>query len=375
MGLLKPAMNQTAFLKVGLQGFQGGGKTFTACDLAIGITKHVKGKKVAFFDTEKGSDFMVKKFQKAGIELLVVKSKAFTDLTAVIDEAIAAGCSALVIDSITHVWREFCSCYLKSKGRRKLFQEDWGVLKEDWASQFTDRFTSSPIHIFLCGRAGHEYDTDTDDDTGKAVSNRTGATKMKAESETGFEPDLCLEMMADVQLLSPKERKGKKRKVGAIINRCLVLKDRSDTINGKTFERPTFENFLPVVKFLNLGGEHAGPDLTRTSQGIFGNVDRSYAERMKQKEIAIEQIQETLVLAGLSGTSKDVQEKRTKALISAFGTSGKLGIDNLDLTQIIDGLAKLRLETGLTPPESKANGAALLAQADAAVTREADVPF
>lgn len=364
MGLFKPAVNQTAYLKFGLQGFQGGGKTFTACELAIGITKLVKGQKVAFFDTEKGSDFMVRKFQGAGVELVVVKSKALVDLSAAIDEAIATGCSALVIDSITHVWREFCSAYLKSKNRTKLIQEDWNQLKEMWADQFTNKFTASPLHIFMCGRAGHEYDEDTDEDTGKRTSHKTGATKMKAESETGFEPDVCLEMMADVQPLPKAERKGKKRKVGAIINRCLVLKDRSDQLNGRTFDKPKFKDFLPIVSSINLGGLHVGPDLARTSQGIFApGGDRSWMERRTQHGLAIEQVYEALTLAGLDGTAVATKRTRTEALIKAFGTSTEGGISALSLEQLVEGLASLRAAHNLGEPKKAVaqvlNGSAL----------------
>ena len=64
MALLKKAQNQTAFLKAGIMGFQGSGKTYTAVDLAIGLTKLSKGTKVAFYDTETGSDFHIKKFEE-----------------------------------------------------------------------------------------------------------------------------------------------------------------------------------------------------------------------------------------------------------------------------------------------------------------------
>ena len=49
--LLKPAQNQTAYLKAGILGFQGSGKTYTATRLASGLAK-LSGKenpKVAFF--------------------------------------------------------------------------------------------------------------------------------------------------------------------------------------------------------------------------------------------------------------------------------------------------------------------------------------
>jgi len=62
ISILKPAQNQTAYLKAGIMGFQGSGKTYTATRIASGLAKLSKKEKpkIAFFDTEKGSDFFVK---------------------------------------------------------------------------------------------------------------------------------------------------------------------------------------------------------------------------------------------------------------------------------------------------------------------------
>ena len=74
MSLLKPAANQTAYLKAGILGFQGSGKTYTASRLATGLAKmSSKQPKVAFFDTEKGSDFLVAYYKEQGIQFDVAK--------------------------------------------------------------------------------------------------------------------------------------------------------------------------------------------------------------------------------------------------------------------------------------------------------------
>jgi hypothetical protein len=48
-----------------------------------------------------------------------------------------------------------------------------------------------------------------------------------------------------------------------------VVKDRFDLIDGKVFENPTFEAFLPHIERLNLGGSQIGFDATRSSVGMF----------------------------------------------------------------------------------------------------------
>jgi hypothetical protein len=347
MGLLKPASNQTAYLKLGLQGFEGSGKTYLANDFAMGLTKLTKGTKVAFFDTEKGSDFYIKKYKEAGLELFVVRSRAFVDLITTIREAESGGYSFLIIDSITHVWRELTTAYLKKRGKPNLTMKDWVTLKQEW-SQFTDLYVNSKLHIAMCGRAGYEYDMDEDEDGKKEVVK--SGTKMRAEGETGFEPDLLIETYKVPISETLTDRKAKKKAKG-FINRCVVIKDRSDLMNGQILDKPKYQNFLPIVKFLNLGGEHMGADPARNSQGMFGNPDRSWAEQNKQKEIAIEQIQETLVLAGFSGTSQDAVKNRTIKLKEAFGTSAKTGIEAQSLAQLLEGLERLRVLTGQKPAE------------------------
>lgn len=333
--LLKPAVNQTAFLKVGILGFAGSGKTFTASEIAIGLSKQISDKKpVAFFDTETGSDFLIPKFKKAGVELLVLKSRAFVDLMDFMKEAQEVA-SVAIIDSISHVWQDLMNSYMRKLGRKNgLLFQDWGAIKSEW-QQFTDVYVNSPIHTLLLGRAGYEYDFETNE-AGKKELIKTG-TKMKAETEMGYEPSLLLEMSR----LKKSEISGDTSDKGWV-NRCYVLKDRTNTINGVEFDYPTYENFKPVISFLNIGGEHLGVDTSRTSEGLFENPDRSWNERKKQVEIALEEIQQELILQGLSGTSTDAQKKRTELLIEVLGTSSKTAIENLSLEKLKEGLKSIR---------------------------------
>lgn len=344
--LLKPARNQSAFLKLGMLGFEGSGKTFTAVDFAIGITKLTKGTKVAFFDTEKGSDFHIDRFKNEGIQLDVLKSKSFLDVCNVIREAEAGGYSFLIIDSITHVWRELVASYLRKRGRKYISLPDWGILKGEWA-QYTELYVNSKLHIAMLGRAGYEYSTEKDDD-GKAESVKSG-TKMKVETETGFEPDLLLEMYA-----VPKAEIEKNKKAKGFINRCLVRKDRTDTLNGRLIDMPKFKDFAPIVKFLNLGGEHVGTDSARNSDEMFGRPDRSWEERQKLIAIELEDLQATLIKGGLDGSSGETKKKRTEWLEKIFGTSSKTAIENMALADLCDRHKVLKEALGLAKPTLQA---------------------
>ncbi len=338
MALLKPASHQTAFLKVGIQGFEGSGKTFLACNFAMGMSDLIGARKVAFFDTEKGSDFWVKKFAEKNIQLDVLRSRSFSDLLGVIEEAESGKYSFLIIDSITHVWRELTEAYLSKLGKKHLTMKDWGPLKAEWG-KFTNAYVNSKLHIAMCGRAGYEYDFDEDED-GKKEIVKTG-TKMKAEGETGFEPDLLIETFK-VQLAETLTDRKKKKAARGFINRACIIKDRADIMNGKILDRPKFADFLPIVKSLNLGGEHSGPKSVQSSKDLFDSPDRSWSERQKRQEISLEQIKEIMILADMDGTGADAKKKRTEALIKAFGTSAWTAISGMDLDSLLDGINNLQ---------------------------------
>jgi hypothetical protein len=340
MSLLQPARNQQAYLKAGIQGFAGSGKTFTAAQMAIGLSRDVgDGKPVAFFDTETGSDFVIPLFEDAGIELLSAKTRAFADLLTFMREA-EAQCSVAIIDSISHVWKELLTAYKKRKRLSdKIPFHHWGPIKEEWGA-FTDQYLNGKMHVILCGRAGYEYDLEDDGDGGRDLV-KTG-TKMKTEGELAYEPSLLLEMER-----IKKSALAKDPSVKGWIHRCTVLKDRTNTMNGEEIDNPVYATFAPILSRLNIGGEHLSLDTTRSSEDLFDSPD-SLSKRKKQVEITLEEIKEALVLADIAGTGKDDKKKTAEELIKAFGTSAWSKIQDLRLESLTFGLSTLRLNLGLT---------------------------
>src|SRR3990167_587846 len=97
--LFSKASNQQGFLKMGLMGFPGSGKSFTAVSTAIGLVQMIKDKRPVFaLDTEKGMDYLISRFEDAKIELQIARTRSFVDLIAAVDEAEKNG-SVLIIDS------------------------------------------------------------------------------------------------------------------------------------------------------------------------------------------------------------------------------------------------------------------------------------
>ncbi|MDL1870643.1 hypothetical protein FBR05_00380 [Deltaproteobacteria bacterium PRO3] len=328
LSLLKPAVNTTAFLKAGIHGFAGSGKTFTATELAIGLSKEIgDGKPVAFFDTETGSDYVISRFTAAGIQLLVHKGRAFKDLITFMQEAQQV-CSVAIIDSISHVWTELREAYERKKNRQNgLLFQDWGPIKAEWR-HFTDLYLNARLHAIICGRAGYEYDFEKDE-SGKKDLVKTG-TKMKAEGEFGYEPSLSLEMER-----IPAEGKG-------FINRCTVLKDRTNTMNGKWIDYPKYKDFRTVVNFLNIKGDHLGLDTSTTSEDLFESTDHSWARRQKQTEITLDLIKSEFVEADLDGTGIPAKKARIALLEEVFGTKSWEEVTTLRLEDLQAGLDQLK---------------------------------
>jgi hypothetical protein len=162
---------------------------------------------------------------------------------------------------------------------------------------------------------------------------------MKAEGEFGYESDLLLEMILD------RDDEGRKT-----INRCFILKDRSDTMNGKMIDFPKFADFKPIIQTLNLGGEHFGVDTTRDSQEVFGSPDFSRYEAQKQRDIALEELDAELVKSGLDGRSDAAKKARIAALETIFGTSSATAIKQMSAENIRRGIGRLKESTGPKDP-------------------------
>lgn len=284
--LFKKSTSTTAFLKMGIMGFAGSGKTHTAALVAIGMHKLLTlqkqdAKPVFFLDTETGADWVAPMFDAAGIELQTAKTRAFKDLMAATAEAEKNG-SILIVDSITHFWVELCDSYQRARNRKRLQFEDWAYLKKEWR-RFTDLFINSRLHIILCGRAGYEYDY-FEDDAGKKQLEKTGI-RMKAEGEMGYEPSILVLMEREMDL-------GDKR----VYRVAHILKDRSTKIDGKSFENPTFNSFAPHVAFLNIGGAQMGVDTTRRSDDTIEPDTNKRDLSPIRRKIVLDEIKDLLTL-------------------------------------------------------------------------------
>ena len=334
MSLFKPAEVTTAYLKMALMGFQGSGKTFTGTDTAIGMVLMMRelrieegARPIFFLDTEQGSDWVKPRIEKAGVGLYTAKTRAFADLLTAVKEA-EASASLLFIDSLTHFWVELCETYMRKKNRTRLQFEDWNFLKSEWR-RFTDLFINAPLHIIVCGRAGFEYDYSVDDETGKKNLEKTGI-KMKAETEMGYEPHLLVLMEREMEMTTR-----------TVKHYAKVLKDRSTLLDGKEMADPTFKDFLPHVKCLNLGGRQLGVDTTRTSDQLIPQDVRD--NRHTQRKIVLGEIEDLLVLHHPSTSGPD-RKAKIELLRDNFGASWAEIESVMPLEKLRQGYDKMHVE-------------------------------
>lgn len=330
MSLFKEAEVTSAYLKMGIMGFAGSGKTHTASLTAIGLINYMRDKgvgyseKPAFFlDTETGSDWVKPQFEAAGIRLFTAKTRSFSDLLASVKEAEKES-SLLLVDSISHFWTEICNSYMKSKNRTRLQFEDWAFLKKEWA-KFTDQFINSQLHIILCGRAGYEYDY-FQDEGGKKQLEKTGI-KMKAEGEMGYEPSLLVLMEREMNMDNH------------VVHRTAsIIKDRSTSIDGKQFHNPTFDSFMPHIKYLNLGGRQLGVDTSRTSEADIPADERD--NRSLHRKIVLDEIESLMVrfYPGQSAVDKKAKLDLLKEHFQASWTEMERLMPLVDLRAGYDSL-------------------------------------
>jgi len=241
MAGFRKAKAEQAALKVSIYGAPGSGKTFSTLLIAEGIAKHY-GKRVAFVDTERGTDFYVRpvperKVHPAAFDIDCIYTRSLTEVLRDVKSLDPKDHCVIVIDSITHLWEAAKSSYTgKTNKAGAIPMWAWSKIKAPYKELMTF-LINSPFHVFILGRQGNEFAEDEDTGEIKAVG-----VKMKAEGETAYEPHICLRMEA---LKNPKTK-------SAIVS-AFAEKDRTGVLSGKTIEWPCFDNIAKPL--LGLLGE------------------------------------------------------------------------------------------------------------------------
>ena len=244
MAGFRKAKAEQAALKIGIYGPPGSGKTFTSLLIAEGLAKLSK-KRIAYVDTERGTDFYCKSVPNRSVhpeafDFDAIYTRSLTEVTESV-KALGPEHGIVVLDSITHLWEAARAAYSGKQTRAGTIpMQAWGSIKKPY-KELMSLLLSSPMHVIICGREGTEYATDDETEELKAVGK-----KMKAEGETPYEPHILLRMTST--------KPSKPGAVGTI--ECFAEKDRTGVLQGKVFANPTFESLCAPLLGL-LGGTQA----------------------------------------------------------------------------------------------------------------------
>jgi hypothetical protein len=154
---IEEAQREGARLVIGLGGVSGGGKTYTALQLAWGMTNY-DAKKVGFICTENKrgrlySDSLVDANGEVHRFLIGDLTAPFSPQRYIeaIQEFEKAGVEVLVIDSVSHEWEGIGGCEdIANAGNAR--NPAWNKAKAEH-KRFMNALLQSPMHIIACMRA------------------------------------------------------------------------------------------------------------------------------------------------------------------------------------------------------------------------------
>ena len=245
MAGFRKAKAEQAALKMGLYGEAGRGKTFTALLLAEGLAK-TTGKRVAYIDTEHGTDFYCQAVPQRSVhpeafEFDALYTRSLTEALESVKALDPQQYGVVVIDSITHFWEAAMAAYggkLTKIGTIPM--HGWGKIKKPY-KELMAYLISSPLHFIVCGRQKTVYEEDEETEELKSV----GVT-MRAEGETPYEPHILIRL----EIIRPK----KTNELAQVI--AYAEKDRTGVLSGRSFVNPNFDSLCKPLLGL-LGAKQA----------------------------------------------------------------------------------------------------------------------
>lgn len=298
---LKKAAPQQARLKVGVYGPPGSGKTFTALLLAEGLAKR-DGKRIAYFDTERGTDFYAMDVKERAVHPNAFDFDAdYTASLAEITEQVhgldPAVYSVVVLDSISHIWDAAMNAYTgKRTSKDTIPFNAWGTIKKPYKALL--RFLlDSPFHVLILGRQKNIFESDGDETKKVGVG-------MRAEGETEYEPHLCFRME------SKKGAVGQRAEVYAIVE-----KDRTGVLAGKVLPNPSFSTFAPLLPLLgDAQAKSEDPDEVSARDGeLLRKEDDKVAEKAVKSATLLSDFRGSLLgaatLEALAAVARDLKKQ------------------------------------------------------------------
>ena len=173
-----PATIDDARLMIGLMGYAGSGKTFTALTIATELVRE-KGGPIAIVDTENNrAKKYANQFEFFHCPMTEdYSSEAYIDLIELAEKEF----SVLIVDGLSPAWKNALDVHTRRSQSGNSFRE-WGPVKDD-LFKILDRMQKSSCHIISTMRMKVDYQWDVDDN-GKKVPVKIG---MKPDMEGNVE--------------------------------------------------------------------------------------------------------------------------------------------------------------------------------------------
>lgn len=193
------------YSRCALFGPSGSGKTMTALRIAKGIAEKM-GCSVAVIDTEARS--ASKYADRFSFEVDNLQKKTIEHYLTSINEAKEAGRKVLIIDSLSHAWRELTEevdrITQASPSKNSFYS--WGKVGPK-QKRLIDAILNYPGHIIVTMRSKTEWVIGTGDD-GKLAIEKLGLAPEQGKG-IEYEFDLLLELKQNHHAVVTKDRTGK----------------------------------------------------------------------------------------------------------------------------------------------------------------------
>lgn len=341
MAGFRKAKAMQAFDKRSVYGAPGSGKTFTTLLMAEGYAK-LTGKRIAYIDTERGTDFYTqdvpaRTIHPKAFDFDALYTRSITDILKEVKALNPNEHGVLVLDSITHVWEACIASYSGKKTRAGTIpMHAWGTIKKPY-KDLMNFIINCPMHVFILGREGNMFEDE--DGEVKAVGK-----KMKAEGETPYEPHICMQM----QKHQP-DGKGKRATVAAYVE-----KDRTGILDGKLIVEPTFATLCePILHLFGTEqGQIEGADETarKDAEALSEASDAKASEsaglcRRWMARIELAESKDSLKAIGKELTPKE-KERMTNEDLNSVRQAYRMKEGKLDRASETDEIAEFASSLG-----------------------------
>jgi hypothetical protein len=236
---LQTAQRKRAKIKMGLQGPSGSGKSFSALQIAKGIS--VNWDSVAVIDTENGSSEL---YSHLGPYQVLQLSPPFSPERYI--EAIttceSAGVQVIIIDSITHEWENLLEYHASMQGNSFA---NWSKITPRH-NAFVQKILLSPVHIICTMRTKQDYILN--EKNGKMVPEKVG---LKSVQRDGFDYELTIMFDLDIK------------------NNAVASKDRTGLFFGKPENKLSISTGREILEWCNQ--EFTGP----TTDDVIERINRT----------------------------------------------------------------------------------------------------